>query len=456
MLEPSIFHQYDIRGIWGKEWDAEGAARLARALAAHFQPQKVAVGRDMRLSSSGIFEAMSQALVNLGIEVWDYGLISTDISYFISGRWQPDLTLMITASHNPPEYNGLKVTLPGGESVSLATGLAAVKEKILSNNLPKDSQNKGKILPQDAYEEFVRAVVSLTQADKIKPLKLVVDAGNGMAGKVLPRVMADLRCQIVPLYFELDGSFPHHLPNPLLPEGTAELKKRVWQEKADLGAAFDGDGDRMVLVDEKGEVFSGTIMTAMLAEHFLRQKPGRVVCYNALCGRIVPEVIKKAGGIPLRTPVGYSVVKKIMRQKKAIFAGEHSYHFFFPDLYYADSGITALLASLRLLSESGQKASELRERYDRYFQSGEINFQVADQQKLLAEVEKEFSTPEAKIDHLDGVTINFPHWWFNLRPSNTQPVLRLNVEADEKQLLRQKQKLLVEFITAHGGKRSFD
>lgn len=456
MLEAAIFHNYDLRGVWGKEWDKVGAEKIARAAAAHFKPKKVALARDMRLSSEEIFSAFCRSFVSLGVEVWDYGLVSTDISYFISGKWRPDLTIMITASHNPPEYNGLKITLPGGESISLATGFAAIKELALSGKLPLDAQVKGRVLLKDAYPEYVKAVLSLAETEKIRPLKIVVDAGNGMAGKVLPRVFADLPVKVVPLYFDLDGSFPHHLANPLLPEALETLKKRVLAEKADLGVGFDGDGDRMVLLDERGEVFSGTIMTAILAEHFLKKNPGRAVCYNAICGRVVSETIRRWKGVPVRTPVGYSIIKKIMREKKAIFAGEHSCHFFFPSLYYADSGTAALLLCLQVISQSGQPASRLRKKFSCYFQSGEINFTVADKEEVMRVVEEKFVRGEGKIDHLDGVTISFADWWFNLRSSNTQPVLRLNIEAERKEILEEKKRFLLNLLAARGAKRSFE
>jgi len=456
MIAEEIFKNYDIRGVWGKEWDREGAQRIAQGLFVHFRPRTVAIGRDMRLSSEEIFSLFAQTLMKLGVEVWDLGLISTDVSYFVSGHFRPDLTIMITASHNPPEYNGLKVTLPGGDSVSLQTGLGAVKEWVFSGKEVKEKGKEGKMISKDPLEEYKKAVFSLINPRKIAPLRVVVDAGNGMAGKIIPLLVKDLPVELIPVYFDLDGSFPHHLPNPLLPEAMATLQKKVREEKADLGAGFDGDGDRVVLVDEKGELFSGTEMTAMLAEYFLHLNPGRVVCYNAVCGRTVPEVIQENGGIPVRTPVGYSIIKKIMREKKAIFAGEHSYHFFFPHLYYADSGATAFLTCLEIISQSKQPASSLRKKYARWYQSGEINFLVEDKEKMIAAVEKEFSPGAKSVDYLDGLSVWFPQWWFNLRASNTQPLLRLNIEAKTPSLLAQKQKALVKFIQAQGGKRSFE
>ncbi len=451
MLSDSIFHSYDLRGIWPCEWDKKGVEQIAKAIVKHFSPRTIAIGRDMRLSSAEIFSVLAENFIQSGVEVWDLGLVSTDISYFTSGFLRPDLTLMITASHNPPEYNGLKITLPGGESISFETGFEAVKNLARQDLvLPK---KRGRIVKKNLYPQYIKAVLSIAKIAKIKPLKIVVDAGNGMAGKVFPQVAKHLPIKYYPLYFELDGRFPHHLANPLLPEAVAVLKKAVISQKADLGVGFDGDGDRVVLIDEQGVLFSGTIITAMLAESILKDNPGRVVCYNAICGRVVPKIIKENNGIPLRTPVGYSLIKQIMREKNAVFAGEHSYHFFFPQLYFADSGIMALIKSLQLISQSGQKASEIRKKYDLYPQSGEINFQVEDKEGMMKKVEKKFSQGAAAVDHLDGVSLWFTDWWFNLRPSNTEPLLRLNIEADNAWLLAEKEKILLQFISEKGGKR---
>jgi len=315
------------------------------------------------------------------------------------------------------------------------------------------------MISKDPYPEYIKAVLSLVDVSKIKPLKIVVDAGNGMAGKVLPKVFERLPVEVVPMYFKLDGSFPNHLANPLLPEAMGGLKNKVLSEKADLGVGFDGDGDRVVAIDEKGNLFSGTTMTAMIAEYFLKKNPEGVVCYNAVCGRIVPETIRKNGGIPIRTPVGYSIIKKIMKEKKAIFAGEHSYHFFFPSLYYADSGMAALLICLEIFSETRKPASELGKKFNIYPQSGEINFNVENKEKtmeVMEAVEEKFTLKAKSVDCLDGISVWFEDWWFNIRPSNTQSLLRLNVEADNQLLLDEKLGLLIDFIVSQGGKRSFE
>jgi phosphomannomutase len=456
MLSEGIFKSYDIRGIWGEEWDQEGVQRIALAMTRFFKPKTVAIGRDMRLSSEEIFSTMSRTLAELGIQVWDLGLISTDISYFISGKWRPDLTIMITASHNPPEYNGLKYTLPGGKSISFETGGEQIKELALSSRLPVSGQNGGEVIAKDPYPDYIKALLALIDLDKIKPFKIVVDAGNGMAGKVLPQVLQHLPVKVVPMYFELDGSFPNHLANPLLPEAVDGLKRRVLEDGADLGFGFDGDGDRMVMVDEKGELFSGSAMTAMMAEYFLKKNPGRAVCYNAVVGRIAPEVIRKNKGIPIRTPVGYSIIKATMRKKEAIFAGEHSYHFFFPKLYFADSGTAALLVCLQIISQSNRTASKVRQQFDIYPRSGEINFQVKDKEKMMELVERQFAKRAESVDHLDGVSIWHKSWWASIRASGTQPLLRLNVEADNEKILQEKTRQLVEFIEKHGGKRNYE
>jgi phosphomannomutase len=454
MLNNSIFHSYDIRGEWNKEWDFQGVEDLARAIIKKYSPKTVAIGRDMRLSSGEIFSAFTDTFFKYGVEIWDLDQISTDISYFVSGKFKPDLTIMITASHNPPEYNGLKITLPGGESLSYESGFSQLQKLAKDEAIQLPEEKQGKIIKKDVYPDYTDSVLSLINKKNVKPLKIVVDAGNGMAGKVLPRVFQNLNVQFIPLFFELDGSFPNHLANPLLPEAVVSLREKVLEEKAYLGAGFDGDGDRMVLMDETGRVLSGTVMTAMLASTILSDNPDRVVCYNAICGRVVPQTILEKGGRPIRTPVGYSIIKKIMREKEAVFAGEHSYHFFFPKLYFADSGMTALAISLELLSKQGIALSEIRKKYDIYPQSGEINFQAEDKQRVMEKVEEKFKGTAKSIDHLDGLSVWFDDWWFNLRPSNTESFLRLNIEADNKDVLDKQQAELINLIESIGGKKA--
>jgi phosphomannomutase len=454
MLNNSIFHSYDIRGEWNKEWDSPGVEDLSRAIVKSYSPKTIAIGRDMRLSSDEIFSTFRDTFVKYGIEVWDLGQISTDISYFVSGSLQPDLTIMITASHNPPEYNGMKITLPGGESMSYESGFSQLQALVEKGKMQLSEIPGGKVIEKDVYLDYVKAVLSLVNPAEIKPLKMVVDAGNGMAGKVLPKVFEGLNVEYVPMFFELDGSFPNHLANPLLPEAVESLREKVLEEQADLGVGFDGDGDRMVLMDEAGQVLSGTVMTAMLASTILSDNPERAVCYNAICGRVVPQTIVKEGGKPVRTPVGYSIIKKIMRENEAVFAGEHSYHFFFPKLYFADSGMTALAISLELLSKQGFALSEVRKKYDIYPQSGEINFQVEDKQGVMRQVEENYKKMAKSIDHLDGSSVWFDSWWFNLRPSNTEPLLRLNIEADDKDILDKQQAELINLIESMGGNKA--
>ncbi len=454
MLNNSIFHSYDIRGEWNKEWDSRGVEDLGKAIVKNYFPKTIAIGRDMRLSSDEIFSTFKDTFIKYGIEVWDLGQISTDISYFVSGSLKPDLTIMITASHNPPQYNGMKITLPGGDSISYESGFSQLQKLAEDNNFDLREKEGGKIIEKDVYPDYIKSVLSLVNKDKIKPLKIVVDAGNGMAGKVLPKVFENLSVEYIPMFFKLDGSFPNHLANPLLPEAVESLRKKVLEEQTDLGVGFDGDGDRMVLMDETGQVLSGTVMTAMLASTILSDNLGRTVCYNAICGRVVPQTIIKEGGKPIRTPVGYSIIKKIMRENEAVFAGEHSYHFFFPKLYFADSGMTALAISLELLSKQDIALSEVRKKYDVYPQSGEINFQVDDKQRVMKQVEEKFKDTAKTIDNLDGSSVWFDDWWFNLRPSNTEPLLRLNIEADDANILVGHQTELIDLIQSMGGNKA--
>ncbi len=434
-IDPAIFKAYDIRGTYPDQLNHDSAYKIGKGFVSYLNCKNVAVGRDMRLSSPGLFESLVKGITESGADVIDIGLCSTDALYFTVGKFAYEAGIMITASHNPKDYNGFKMCRQTAVPLSGQEGLEQIKEIILRGKFIS-SADKGKLLPRDVIPEYVRHVLSFVDTEKIKPFKIVMDAGNGMAGHMIPEVFRDLKCQIVPMFFELDGSFPNHPASPIEPDNIAPLRKRVVKEKADLGVAFDGDADRMFVVDENGKVLGGDIVTALVAKSLLKKEKGASILYNLICSRTVPETISKLGGRPVRTRVGHALIKPLMKKHNAVFGGEHSGHFYFRENYFADSAFIALLVCLELFSAEDKPVSELVAAIDPYFRSGEINNRVTDIPKKIEALEKAFS--DGKIDYLDGITVEYPDWWFNVRPSNTEPLLRLNLEANSPQLLKSK------------------
>ncbi len=452
-IDPAIFKDYDIRALVDKQLDLEGVARLGFAMAELFKPERVAVGYDMRPSSPDWSQTLAESLTKMGVDVIDLGLIATDMSYYAAGKLDVDLAVMISASHNPASFNGFKLVKRGAVGVSGQTGIYDLRDLVMSDQKfePVSSAKQGSLEKRDILDEWIEHALSLVAVDQLKPFKVVVDAGNGMAGKVVPAAAKHLPIELVPLFFELDGTFPNHLANPLLPDTWPTIQKTIKKEQADLGIMFDGDGDRMFLFDEKGQFVSGTITTALVTEQILKKRPGSTILYNAICGRVVPETIEAHGGEAHRVKVGHTLIKAAMRKHDAEFAGEHSGHYYFKDNFYADSGLIAVLVVLELLSQKEVKMSELVKHYDRYPSSGEINFSVKDKQGVMTAIISEFTDAQS-IDQLDGVSIWYKNWWANIRASNTQPVLRLNVEADNQKLLKEKTQRLKQFIFDQGGK----
>ena len=351
---------------------------------------------------------------------------------------------MITASHNPPEYNGMKICRKEAVPLSGEEGLNRIKKIILENGF-SPAKRIGKVVKRNIDQDYTSHVLSFVDKDKIKSFKIVIDAGNGMAGKTIPKVFEKLPCKVIPMFFGLDGTFPHHLASPIEPENTALLRKRVLEEKADLGAAFDGDADRMFLIDEKANLLGGDMVTALVAKSLLKKEKSATILYNLVCSKTVPEIIQKSGGKAIRTKVGHALIKPLMKKYNAIFGGEHSGHFYFRNNWFADSGLIALLVCLELISEESMVLSELVKSIDHYFRSGEINSEVKDIPRKLKEVEEKYVSL-GRVGHLDGLSIEFGVWWFSLRPSNTEPLLRLNIEANNKLLLEEKQKELLRLI----------
>jgi phosphomannomutase len=441
----SLFKAYDVRGLAPDELTPEIAYAIGRAAVASLKLDNVAVGRDMRISGPALSAALIDGIRDQGADVTDIGLVSTDALYFVVGRFGYSAGVMVTASHNPAKYNGFKICREEARALSLSTGLAEIRDVVLQGQPPINGR-RGALKRQDRLDAYVDHVLGLVDVAKIRPLKIAVDAGNGMAGLTIPQTFKHLPCTIVPLYFELDGTFPNHEANPLEPENIEKLQQVVLQEQCDLGVAFDGDADRMFLIDERGRFISGDMVTTMVAGKMLERDPGAAVVYNLICSRAVPETIVRLGGRPIRSRVGHSYIKATMRAEDAVFGGEHSGHFYFRDNWYADSGMIALLTVLELLSEAHRPLSELLRPLDPYVRSGEINSEVVDPIVTMQAVEAVYGGTASTIDHLDGVTIQFSDWWFNLRPSNTQPLLRLNVEADDQETLNRKTKEVLGLI----------
>ena len=426
-----IFKAYDIRGLVDVEIDVDFAfatgVAFARFLQIEREPGTIVIGEDMRPSSPLLADAFSAGATSLGMDVIRIGLASTDMLYFASGK----LGLpgaMFTASHNPAEYNGIKLCLSSARPIGKESGLVTI-ENFVREGSPIVLRNVGVEKQRNMLEEYVDHLLTLVKIKNIRPLKIIVDAGNGMAGHTAPAIFARLNCEVIPMFFELDGTFPNHEANPLDETTLTDLKKAMIDQKADLGLAFDGDADRCFLVDERGVAVNPSALTSLIAQRELKKRPGSSIIYNLISSRAVQEVIDENGGVGLRSRVGHSYIKKMMAESGAIFGGEHSGHFYFKEFWRADSGALAALHAIAALGESDTTMSALLAPYNRYVISGEINSKVADTKAATERVEKTYVSDQVTIDHLDGLTVNGDTWWFNLRPSNTEPLLRLNVEA---------------------------
>jgi phosphomannomutase len=433
----AIVKAYDVRGVVGKQWDAGVARRLGAAFAEQVGGPAAVVGHDMRASSPELAEAFAAGVVGQGLDVVDIGLASTDLLYFASGSL--DLPgVMITASHNPAEYNGMKLCRAGAVPIAGDNGLAEIQANA-ERGLPAEDPDgpRGRLSRRTLLADYAEHLRKLVDVSGIRPLKVVVDAGNGMGGYTVPEVLAGLPVELVELYFELDGTFPNHEANPLDPKNLVDLCATVPAVGADLGLAFDGDADRCFVVDERGEPVSPSAITGLVAARELAREPGSAVIHNLITSRAVPEIIIERGGRPVRTRVGHSFIKQTMAETGAIFGGEHSAHYYFRDFWRADSGMLAALHVLAALGERDQLLSVLMADYSRYVASGEINSTVPDTAAKLAEVKRLYGDrPGVRVDELDGLTVILPDGaWFNLRPSNTEPLLRLNVEAADEAAL---------------------
>ena len=445
MLDPKVFKAYDIRGIYPSELDEEGAYGIGRAYVEEFAAKRIAIGRDMRLSSPPMAAAAERGAVDAGAQVLDIGLVGTEMLYFAVGDLGLDGGIAITASHNPKEYTGMKIVREGALPVGGESGLAEIRDRALRGF--GEPSGAGRVEEADIWPAFVDRVLSFIDLHAIRPLKVVIDAANGMAGVMLPPVLQRLRrVEAVRYYFEPDGSFPNHEPNPLLPENREFIVERTKSEGADFGVAFDGDADRCFFVDDSGEFVPGDFVTALLAELILEKHPGAKIIYDVRASWAVPDTIERAGGVPLVNRVGHAYIKHRMREEGAVFGGEVSGHYYFRDFSQADSGVIPFLLMLELVSRKEQKLSEiLRPFRERYFITGELNTPVPDVALKLAELERRFS-PEGTVSHLDGVSVDAEDWHFNVRPSNTEPLLRLNLEARSEELMGEKRDEVLDVI----------
>jgi phosphomannomutase len=423
-----IFKAYDIRGVVPDELDEGVAEQVGAAFVRLTNAKSIVTLHDMRASSAPLAEALGRGAASQGADVIHGGLGSTDMVYYASGSLDMP-GAMVTASHNPARYNGIKLCKAGAKPVGIETGLAEIKAMV-QDGVPAYDGDPGKVTSRDllpGYAEYLKKLVDLSG---IRPLKVAVDAGNGMAGHTVPVVFEGLPITLIALYFELDGTFPNHEANPIDPENLRDLQQAVKDSNADIGLAFDGDADRCFVVDERGEIVSPSVLAALIATRELAREPGATVIHNLITSRAVPEIITEHGGTPVRTRVGHSFIKAKMAETNAVFGGEHSGHFYFRDFWFADSGMLAALHVLAALGHDDRPLSAMLKDFSRYVASGEINSEVSDQAGTTAKVKSIYSErPGVTLDELDGLTVMGDDWWFNIRPSNTEPLLRLNVEA---------------------------
>jgi phosphomannomutase len=436
VLDPKAFKAYDVRGVYPTEIDEDGAYRVGRAFVEQFSPTRMAVGRDVRLSSPSIAAAVREGAADGGANVLDLGLVGTEMMYFAVGELGLDGGIAVTASHNPKQYTGMKIVRRGALPVGGESGLFDVRDRAVAGEWREGS--RGEIHEEDIWSRFVDRVLSFVDVSALKPLRIVIDAANGMAGAMLPPVLDRLpMLDVVRCYFEPDGTFPNHEPNPLLPENREFIIGKTREERADFGVAYDGDADRCFFVDDGGEFVPGDFITALFAESILAKEPGGKVIYDVRASWAVPEAIERAGGEALVNRVGHAFIKARMREVDAVFAGEVSAHYYFRDFSQADSGTIPFLLMCELVSRHGSLSKALEPLRARYFITGEINTPVADVPSKLRELEDRFG-PDGTVSHLDGLSVLSTDWHFNVRPSNTEPLLRLNLEARSQELMERK------------------
>ncbi len=444
-IEAGIFKAYDIRGLYPQEIDADVARRVGYALTRQLGATTVGAGRDPRLSGPELQGAFTEGAVAAGAQVVDFGMIATEMLYWGVAARGLSGGAAVTASHNPKEYNGMKLVGEGALPLSGEEGMPELKRRVLVLDAALAASVTGRVREEDLYPDYVAHLLSFVEPARLSPLRVVMDAANGVAGKLAPLVFDQTPVRRVELYFEVDGDFPNHEPNPLLEKNSREIRERVVSEKADLGIAWDGDADRCFFIDENGEFVPGDFLTALLAEALLRRHPGAQILYDLRASRAVPDTIRANGGVPLVNRVGHAFFKQRMRREPVLFGGEVSGHYYFRENHNADSGFIPALLILDLLSHRGATMSELLEPLRaRYFISGEINSTVGDVAAVQARLEERFA--DGEVSHLDGVSVDYPSWHFNVRPSNTEPLVRLNLGADSRELMEEKRDLVLSVI----------
>ena len=448
-MDLSIFKSYDIRGAYPKNLDGKLAYKIGQSFAKKTKAGKVAVGRDMRLSSPILFKEIIKGIISQGADVYDLGLVPVEFVYFALGRNKDyDAGIMVTASHEAKEYNGFKMIKREREKISVLLGRDLIK--VIEEGYLPEKEEKGNYQKIDLWQPYLKHIFSFVNLEKIRRLRIVVDAGNGLAGKVIPLLAEKLPVEIIPLNFELDGNFPARPSNPLAEGAPAEAKKRVKGNKADFGVLFDGDADRLFLIDEKGNFIRGDITLLLLAKHFLENsRLPKSIAYSLICSQAVPKFIKEWGGTPIKTKVGWANIREAEIDNKAVMGGELSGHFSFKGNFYFDSGFISFLILLEVISSSRKKLSQLRKEFSPFPKTPEINFQAENKAIVIEKIKNFFS--DGKQSLLDGLTVEYDKWWFNLRPSQTEPLLRLVIEANNKEELEEKKNLLVDLIKKAGG-----
>ena len=445
-INPKIFKTYDIRGVYPNEINSDVTYAIGRALANFFSENDIIIGRDARNSSDALFDALVEGIRDENKNVINIGVVATEVLYFAVGKNKLP-GLMITASHLTGEYNGIKVCSADVIPIGKENGLLKVKE-IIEKISFNEKKEKGNIKKQDFLVEYIEHILGFTELNNIKPLSIVADAGNGVGGKSLSLMFEKISCRVKSLYFNPDGNFPNHPADPLVEENLKNLQNEIKKNEADFGLALDGDGDRIFFVDENSQIIPGSFIVAVLAEKLLKDKPNSKIVYNAVCSKIVPEVIIRNGGEPIQERVGHIFMKSKLKETNAIFGGEHSGHYYFKYNFGAESSVLVLLLMLEVISKADKTLSEIIKPYQKYSRIPEKNFKVEDKTKILQKIEEYYKKRKeaAEISYLDGLTVGFNDWWFNLRPSNTEPYLRLNMEAENEDLLKEKLNKLKKLI----------
>lgn len=439
-INPAIFKAYDIRGLYPQEINEDAARLIGRGFVSYLGAKRIAVSRDMRLSSPSIAAAFIEGATEQGADVVDYGMMGTDMMYFAVARDEHDGGVQITASHNPKEYNGIKMVRREAFPLSGEAGIGDIRDMIASGQLPAPATTRGTVTTRNVVEDYVKHVMSFIDPAKIKPFNVVLDAGNGMAGLVAPKLFANLPCKVTEMYFEVDGTFPNHEANPLIEENRRDIVERVVRDKADIGIAWDGDADRVFFIDGSGEFIAGDFVTALLAEAFLLKHPGAKIVYDVRASYAVKDTVAKYGGTALMNRVGHAFFKQRMREEGAIFGGEVTGHYYFRDYFFADNGFIPALLILELMSIKGQTLRELMtDLREKYFISGEINTKLSDMSLIPAKLDMlSAKYSDGRVYSLDGTSVEYPDWHFNVRASNTEPMLRLNLEATTEELMEKK------------------